>query len=327
MADARRTRVLLKARPTPAQLADRLAPPAPEGLELYLAPADLSGEDFVRRTADLFARQDLPDGFEILVEGPLRCLDGPFFDLSGDTPGARDTIDRIVDLGRALGARAANVHLIAPVADVEEIRGDRRSRGLRSCLSLAGYYADACLRAGMRPLVENIPPVARMRESGFWYTPIGMAVDDLLWLAERVPGLGLTVDVSHARLYLNALRASPGETVDGLGALVAALREQPPLADGAPMAPVDSLEDYLRASLPYLVNVHVSNASGLLGEGLAYDEGDADLDAVVAVAIGHAGYLVTETLDPDPDRAVQMREAQRRLTSLRDRLAGPPEAD
>ncbi len=326
MTDARRTRVLLKARPTAAQLADRIASPVPEGLELYLAPVDLSGDDFVRRTVDLFARQDLPDGFEVLVEGPLRGLDGPFFDLSADTPGARLTIDRIVELGRALGARAANVHLIAPVADVDLIRGDRRSSGLRSCLSLAGYYADACLRAGMRPLVENIPPVARMRESGFWYTPIGMAVDDLLWLAERVPGLGLTVDLSHAQLYLNARHSSPEEAEEGLGGVVTALREQPPLADVELHASVDSLADYVRASLPYLVNVHVSNARGLLGEGLPYGEGDADLDAAAAVAIGHASFLVTETLDPDPDHAVQMREAQLRLTAVRDRLAGaePP---
>ena len=176
----------------------------------------------------------------------------------------------------------------------------------------------------MRPLVENIPPVARMRESGFWYTPIGMAVDDLLWLAERVPGLGLTVDVSHAQLYLNARRSSPEDAVDSLAAAVAAIREQPPLSDVGRDAPVDSLEEYVRASLPYLVTVHVSNASGILGEGLAYDEGDADLDAAVAVAIGHAGFLVTETLDPDPDHAVQMREAQRRLTALRDGLAGAP---
>ena len=138
MSDARLTRVLLKARPTEAQLADRLAAPVPEGLELYLAPVDLSGDDYVARTVDLFARHSLPDGFEILVEGPLRSLDGPFFDLSADTPGARTTIDRIVELGRALGAKAANVHLIAPVADVELIRGDRRARGLSSCLSLAG---------------------------------------------------------------------------------------------------------------------------------------------------------------------------------------------
>ena len=324
MADAVRTRVLLKARPTAAQLADRMAPPVPEGLELYLAPADLSGDDFVQRTVDLFARQGLPDEFDILVEGPLRCLDGPFFDLSRDTAGSRDTIHRIVELGRALGARAANVHMIAPVDSVDGIRGDRRSHALQSCLSLAGYYADACLAAGLRPLVENIPPVARMRESGFWYTPIGMAVDDLLWLADRVPGLGLTVDVSHAQLYLNARRTAPDRAPDGLAVLVDELRAQTAPPEARRLPPVVSLEDYVRASLPHLVTVHVSNASGLLGEGLAYDDGDADLDAAVAVAIGRAAFLVTETLDPDPDRAVQMREAQRRLTTLRDRLAGEP---
>jgi hypothetical protein len=320
--DGRRTLVLLKARPTATQLADRLAPPVPEGLELYLAPADLVGDDFVRRTTGLFAPQRLPEGFEIVVEGPLRCIDGSFFDLSLDGPDARETIRRIVELGRALGARAANVHLIAPVASIAGIVGGARAARLRQCLSLASYYADSCLAAGMRPLVENIPPVARMRESGFWYTPIGMDVDDLLWLAERVPGIGLTVDVSHAQLYLNARSLAGADAPDGLAGLVEAIGAATPLPDARPATPVASLADYLAASLPHLVIVHVSNASGLLGEGLPYDDGDADLDAVVGLAIGRATYLVAETLDPDPDRAVQMREAQRRLTSLRNRVAG-----
>ena len=172
----------------------------------------------------------------------------------------------------------------------------------------------------MRALVENIPPVARMRESGFWYTPIGMDVVDLLWLAERVPGIGLTVDLSHAQLYLNAkYRPLPDATAE-LAPLVEALRAEPPLAERPAGRPVKTLADYLEASLPFLVNVHVSNASGLLGEGMPYGEGDADLDATIALSIGHAGYLVTETLDPDPENAIQMRDAQRRLLELRARV-------
>jgi hypothetical protein len=34
--------ILLKARPTPTQLADRLRKPVPDGLELYLDTADLA---------------------------------------------------------------------------------------------------------------------------------------------------------------------------------------------------------------------------------------------------------------------------------------------
>lgn len=303
------------------QIADRLAAPFPEGLELYLAPADISGSDYLGRTVEALGRERFPDGFEIVVEGPVRSLDGSFFDLSRDTPEARETIRRVVEMGRALGAGAANVHLIAPVPHVELVGWEHRPEVLRSCLSLASFYAEACQSAGLLPLVENMPPVLRQRESAFWYTPVGMAVDDLLWLAERVPGIGLTVDLSHAQLYLNARRLATADAPAELAELVEALRrEQPPL-DARIDAPAETLANYLSAALPYLVNVHVSNASGLLGEGLPYDEGDVDLDAVVALAVGRAAYLVTETLDPNPDQAVQMRDAQRRLTALRDRVA------
>ena len=40
-------RILLKARPLPQQLADRLAPPAPDGMELYIHEADVTGDGWL----------------------------------------------------------------------------------------------------------------------------------------------------------------------------------------------------------------------------------------------------------------------------------------
>ena len=61
-----------------------------------------------------------------------------------------------------------------------------------------------------------------------------------------------------------------------------------------------------------MVEAHISNAAGLFGEGMPYAEGDLAMDAVVRKLGAIVKYLVTETLEPDPDNAVGMREAQRR---------------
>jgi len=303
-------RILLKCRPTSAQLADRLAPPAPEGLELYLDAQDLQGDGWLSRIVDLMGRYARPEGFVILVEGPVRSLDGSFFDLTRDTEASRELVRRVAALGRALGAKAANVHVIAPRASPADFDEARRAEALRGALPLLREYARVCLDAGMRPLVENIPPVARQRESAYMYTPIGVAAEDLVWLAREVPHLGVTLDLSHAQLYLNALRMPEEAAPAEVAPLLRRLRRQGGVA---------TLEGYADALAESLVNVHVSNASGLLGEGLPYGEGDADLDAVVGRLLGMADYLVTETLEPDPDRAVNMRDAQARMTNVRDR--------
>jgi nucleoside-diphosphate-sugar epimerase len=304
--------VLLKCRATPEQLADRLAAPAPEGLELYLATEDIDGENWLERTVERIAAQNPPPGFAIVVEGPLRSLDGEFFDLTRDTPANRLVVERLAALGKALGAGAANVHAIAPTLSTAALGREANAAALRASLPLLSHYADVCMRAGLAPLVENIPPVARMREGGYWFTPIGMAAEDLVWLRRAVPDVGFTVDLSHAQLYVNAQRLGEGEVEPALRPLIRAVRAE---------ARCDSLLDYVAVAAEGIVNVHVANATGLLGEGAPYGEGDADLDPVIARLATIARYIVTETLEPDSNRAVLMREAQSRLLKVRDRVS------
>lgn len=315
----RPSRILLKCRPTPAQLADRLAHPVPEGLELYLDAADLREEAWLAQTVDLLGRHSPPKDFVILVEGPIRSLDGSYFDLTADTEANREVVRGLAAFGQAVGAVAANIHAIAPRISIRGSREARRDEALRAALPLLRYYVGTCEEAGLRPLVENIPPVARMRENACVYTPIGMDPRDLNWLVEQAPGLGVTLDLSHAQLYLNALRSRIDEAPPELAQLLAALRDRPlsPLRPGDALC-ADTLDSYVDAVAGSLVNVHVSNASGLLGEGLPYDEGEVELDAIVARLLGLADYLVTETLEPDPERAVHMRDAQARMMAVRD---------
>ena len=89
-------KVLLKARPTSAQLADRLRDPVPDGLELYLDTADLDSEDAMDGVVARLDDCDPPEGFTLLVEGPIRSLDGEFFDLSRDSEADRELLRRII---------------------------------------------------------------------------------------------------------------------------------------------------------------------------------------------------------------------------------------
>src|SRR5258707_11823540 len=103
-------KIVMKARPTAEQLADRLRAPAPEGLELYLDAVDVAPDDYLPRLLDRVAAAAPPRGFTFLVEGPVRSLDGSFFDLTVDSPANRQVCDRLAAVGGALGAVSACVH-------------------------------------------------------------------------------------------------------------------------------------------------------------------------------------------------------------------------
>jgi hypothetical protein len=184
-----------------------------------------------------------------------------------------------------------------------------------------------------------------MREARYLYTPIGMSPEDMVYFIDAVPGLQTTLDVSHAQLYVNARQqagATPvpaGRSPDQPSLLPAVSRgEGAPDARPSPAGgeaggegeAVEMLYAYLRhlpaiASVERFVDclgdrhfeVHVSNATGLLGEGLPYGEGDMDLDRLTARLARLARYLITETLEPNHDEAIFMREAQERLTAAR----------
>jgi len=297
--------VLLKARPTGTQLADRLAPPQPDGLELYLDAADLADAAAMDGVVARLDHAELPSDFTLLVEGPIRSLDGEFFDLSRDSEADRELSRRIVELSRRIGALGANIHAIAPDPDPGSLSLGNRSAILERAVGPARFFADLALEAGIVPTVENIPPISRMRERGFYYSAIGMPPQDLTELAAAVPGLRVVLDTSHAGLYLN-VRRGVDERVDGLD--LGPLRHF--VAD---LPGPTTLDEYLDALGETPFWCQVSNAGGLLGEGLPYAEGDLDLDAIVPRLAERVRYLVIETLEPDHDRAVFMRDAQARM--------------
>jgi hypothetical protein len=298
------SRLLLKARPTATQLADRLRDPRPDGLELYLDSADLADEAAMDAAVANVESLGLPSDFVLLIEGPVRSLDGGFFDLARDAEADRELIRRLGRLAGRLRAEAVNIHLIAPTSQPWELTQGARRAGLERGLELVRFFVEVVSAAGAVPTIENMPPVLRMRESGFYYSPIGMPAEDLVWLCEQAPGLRSTLDLSHAGLYANCRR-------------YAANHDGPPPEGACPellafvrtFAPVDDVAAYAAALGSTLVTCHVANATGLLGEGVAYEAGDLALDQLIAALASRVRYFVTETLEADPDRAIEMRRA------------------
>jgi hypothetical protein len=133
-----------------------------------------------------------------------------------------------------------------------------------------------------------------------------MVPEDLAWLVDRLPGLRLCLDVSHAQLVVNARqgRAEPGRDWSHLQAFLHAF------------APLEGVDDFVDRLAPWIFSVHVSNASGVMGEGLPYGQGDLQLDPLIRRLGAIARYIVTETLEPDPDHARLMREAQARISAV-----------
>ncbi len=311
-------KLLLKARPTPAQLADRFAVPVPQGLELYLDAADIEDRDDMRKLAKQLVDLRPNPEFTYVVEGPLRSLDGEFFDLSVNSPANREVLRRISAMAEMIEAEAVLVHAITPMVLDTRLSQTLRLEKLEASLPLVEHYVQTAEECGVMPLLENIPPVARQRQSAFMVTPVGMSAGDLVFFAEAFPGLGATVDLSHAQLFLNGRQMDPATVQPELAPLVSYLST---FEDGR------SMEQYLDRVGKYLVEVHVSNARGLLEEGLAYGDGDLDIDSLVPRIGRTARYMVTETIEPDPDRGARMREAQQRLqaalSAIPDDDAGP----
>ena len=295
-------RILLKARPTLTQLRDRLEAPVPDGVELYIHEDDVSADDWLDVLRARFEQVRPPRDFTWIVEGPVWSLDGELFGLCRNNEADRELTRRLVHLAAYLGAPAVNVHCVDGGYDPSVLTDAHRAAALDRAVPYLEWYVLLCRDAGITPLVENVPPICRMRRSAIVYTPIGVEWEDLRECCERVPGLGITLDTSHAQLAVNAFRGVRDDASLDAAAAYYRTREAP-----------HTLEGYIEPLLPWIVSAHVSNAAGLLDEGLPYEVGDADLDSAVRQLARSARFFVTEPLDPDDDHAILKREIQAHL--------------
>jgi nucleoside-diphosphate-sugar epimerase len=285
----------LKAAPLAEQLAERLDGGPWQGIEIALGPRDLGAgaiEGAEALATAVSAVRAAAGGLPVTAEAPLAWPSGTFVSVDTLDGEARAGIEASAEFAAAVGSPLVTIHLFIPT----EARVFRAAEGVdeASVERFLRFYADACISRGVKPLIENVPPVLRMRTGGVYLSPIGGHWHDLLHWRERVPELGFTIDTSHAGLFHSFAAAYPslfGLTSD----------------DGL------DLQRYVEELGPHADVAHISDAHGLLGEGLPYGDGELELDPVVRRLGELVTYMVAEINEPDPARSPAMKAAYRQI--------------
>jgi nucleoside-diphosphate-sugar epimerase/sugar phosphate isomerase/epimerase len=288
MSTGSRAILQLKAAPRADQIADRLEGDRWEGLELALLPSDVADDTSVERAADVTLLTTEGRSLALTAEAPVSWPSGAFVRVDDLTSEAAAGIERSVAFARAIGSPVLTIHLYSPLAPAEfQAREPLDEASLEHFLR---FFADACLEAGIQPLIENVPPVLRMRIGGFFLSEVGGHWRDLVRAREIVPELRFTFDTSHAGLFRNVAAAYPS---------LFSLSSDDDL----------DLARYVSELAGGIDVVHVSDAHALLGEGLPYGAGELELDPIVNRLASTARYLVAEINEPDPSRSREMKAA------------------
>jgi nucleoside-diphosphate-sugar epimerase len=294
---------LLKAAPEADQLADRLEGGPWRGLELCLLPGHVS-DDEALANAIAITRERL-EGLDLAVtaEAPVSWPSGAHVRVDGLDAEARECIKRSARFAAAVGSPVLTIHLFTPV-DPNRYRAGYVPADLQIERFLR-YYAETCLADDVKPLIENVPPVLRMRVGGIFLSPIGGHWRDLVRWRERVPDLGFTIDLSHAALFRSFAAAYP--TLFRLGS-----------ADDL------DLERFVEELGPAAEVAHVSDAHGLLGEGLPYGTGEIELDPLVHRLADLVPFIVAEINEPDSASSREMKAGYRAIEQAFHEGTAPP---
>jgi nucleoside-diphosphate-sugar epimerase/sugar phosphate isomerase/epimerase len=283
---------LLKAAPKPDQIAERLSDGDWRGLELALMPADVADDATVATAVAAVTEGVAGRDLVLAAEAPVSWPSGAFVRVDRLTDEARGCIERSADFAAAIGSPVLTIHLYAPLSP-DEFR-DAGPLDEDAVERFLGFFAETCTGRGVTPLIENVPPVLRMRVGGVFLTQIGGHWIDLRRWHARVPALRFTLDTSHAALFRSFAAAYPSlfglESEDEL-----------------------DLARYVEELAPSLEVAHVSDAHGLLGEGLPLGSGELDLDPVMRRLGELCRFVVAEVNEPDPAHSPDMKAGYRAL--------------
>jgi FlaA1/EpsC-like NDP-sugar epimerase len=267
--------------------------------ELCLAPRHVATPAALDAAIEV-GRRAADGGRVLTAECPVAWPSGAFVRVDRLDDEAKRGIEASARFAAGIGAPVLTIHLFVPMGP--ETYRDHGALDEDAVAEYLSFYAAACLGEGVTPLIENVPPVLRMRTGGVFLTPVGGHWRDLREWCGRIEGLRTTFDTSHAALFEHFTAAYP--SLFGL-------------ADDAEL----SLERWVD-ELAGLVDVaHVSDAHGLLGEGLPYGTGELDLDPVVRRLGETVPYIVAEINEPDPARSEDMKAGYRAVERA---LAAPP---
>src|SRR3954462_4537583 len=174
--------LLLKAATEREQLADRLDGGAWNGLEVPLMPGHVADDAAVER-AIAAGREAAPGA--VTAEAPVAWPSGAFVRVDRLDDEARAGIERSARFAAGIGATVLTIHLFVPM-DPDEYRvlGELDDAAVQEFLA---FYAQACGAQGVTPLIENVPPVLRMRTGGVYLSPVGGHWRDLLHWRAQVP--------------------------------------------------------------------------------------------------------------------------------------------
>jgi nucleoside-diphosphate-sugar epimerase/sugar phosphate isomerase/epimerase len=283
----------LKAAPRPEQLADRLDGGPWDGVEIALMPDDIATDDALDRAVRTVGDVGVHlHQLAVTAEAPVMWPNGAFVRVDRLDDEARAGIERSAEFAARVDSPVLTIHLFVPLSPDEfRTAGPVDEAAIEEFLR---FYASACTSRGVIPLIENVPPILRMRTGGVFLSPLGGHWRDLLEWRERVPDLRFTVDTSHAALFRSFAAVYPG-------------------LFGLESAEDLDLDRYVEALGPHAEVAHVSDAHGLLGEGLPYGAGELDLDPVVRRLGRLVRFVVAEINEPDPARSVDMKRAYRAI--------------
>src|SRR3954470_20637905 len=281
--------LLLKAAPEPDQLADRLDGGPWTGIEVPLMPAHIADDAAVARAIEHVRSAGAE---HVLAEAPVAWPSGAHLRVDRLDDEARSGLERSARFAAGVGSPVLTIHLYTPM-DAAEYRG-HAGVDEHAVLAFLRFFAETCGAHGVTPLIENVPPILRQRSGGVFLSPIGGHWRDLLHWRAQVPELGFTFDTSHAALFRSFAAAYPSlfglETDEGL-----------------------ELERYVEELGPAAEVAHVSDAAGLLGEGLNYGAGELDLDPVVRRLGELVPCIVAEINEPDHARLPNMKAGYRAI--------------
>jgi nucleoside-diphosphate-sugar epimerase/sugar phosphate isomerase/epimerase len=278
---------LLKAAPEPEQLAERLEGGPWRGLEIALFARHVADEDALAAAIETVRAAGVDPGFVWTAEAPVSWPSGAFVRVDRLDDEARAGIERSAELAHEIGSPVLTIHLFAPMSPEEFAGGESLDDG--AVEEFLRFFAAACLSRGVAPCIENVPPILRMRTGGVFLSPVGGHWRDLLAWRQRIPELRFTIDTSHAALFRNFAQA--------YGSLFDASADEL------------GLERYVEELGPAAEVAHVSDAHGLLGEGLPYGSGELDLDPIVGRLGELVPYIVAEVNEPDPACSPDMKAA------------------